>query len=80
MQQPLAYIFQTLKELTWNIRKWPTLNAGSRSSVATTSNAAKSGIVSRDLGIFWNSLGFFFILKSQSRNFLEIIEKGKFEV
>jgi hypothetical protein len=44
-------------------------------------SVAKSGILSRDLGIFWSSWDFLgiFIWKSQSRDFLGIFQKGKFD-
>jgi hypothetical protein len=45
-------------------------------------SVAKSGILSRDLGIFWSSWDFFgiFIFKSQSRDFFGIFWEREFEI
>jgi hypothetical protein len=56
--------------------------AGASPEKNAKNSVAKSGILSRDVGIFLGSWDFFliFILKSQSRDFFGIVEKGKFEV
>ena len=51
-------------------------------TICTQISVAKSGILSRDLGIFlssWDFIGIF-ILKTESRDFFGIFENPKFEI